>query len=771
MSRPAEPTRSHLADERFQHSLRELQTLTDRVFIYLLLGQWAAAILCAVVISPLTWSGGASSTHVHVLAAVVLGGLLTTFPIWMARKRPGEFDTRIVIASAQICFSALFIHLMGGRTEAHFHIFGSLAVLSFYRDYRVFVPAVSLIFFDHLFRGIFWPQSVFGVASPEVLRVFEHAGWVLFETAFLVWGVAQSRSHLRSMADLQCSLERERDTLDARVNRRTAELTQVKDYLSNVIDSLDAHICILDAQGKIVSTNSVWREFAEARGGDLEKIDAGANYLAACRAATGECQENAARLADAIEAVIEGRRDGYIDEYACHEPDRPRWFQIRVLPFVGGAASVVVSHVDITERVAALDASRADAERAAGLAQIITESPHEIYILRWTDLRFVLVNDGAVRATGYSREELLQMSPVDLVPHSDLDRCLADLEPLIEGRQVLVEFQAEHQRVDGVTYPIQVKVHAAVFNGEQVFVAFITDLSEIRRLEGRLAQAQKLESIGQLAAGIAHEINTPMQCVSNNIEFLQDCHHRFFDIVDRLIGTLDLPAKSWEERKGSVDRLIKEVRYERLASQAPAALEETAEASRRIVDIVRAMKAMSHPGTREFVATDINECLRNSVTIARNRWKYAAELTLDLDDGLPVILALPAELNQVFLNLIVNAADAIVEKSGEGAALGKITLRTRGEGDLVRIEIEDTGGGIPADIRERVFDPFFTTKDVGKGTGQGLAITYDAVVNKHQGTIDLLSTVGVGTTFVVCLPLRLEAAEASSDVPAAVGEA
>lgn len=762
--------KAQTAEDLFGRSLREIQGLTDRVFAVLLLAEWAAAVLCAVFVSPLTWEGGASSPHTHVYAAIGLGGLLTCFPVWLAYAHRGAFVTRMIVASSQVMFSALLIHLMSGRIEAHFHIFGSLALLSFYRDYRVFGPAVALVLADHVLRGVFWPESVFGVSTPELLRAFEHAGWVLFEVTFLLWGVAQSRSHLLRMAELQASLESERDSLEERVAERTVELAEARDYLERIIDSLDAHICILDEEGEILTTNSAWRAYAVRQGGSYERTNRGANYLTACRGAYGDCRNASLALADGIESVIEGRADRFVSEYACDEPGVRRWYQVRVSPYVGvGKAAAVVAHVDVTDRVNATHASKEEAQRAADLAQIIIESPNEVYIFNQDDLRFEVVNKGAVKATGYSRDELLRMKPLDLNPEFEDATFRAKMKLLSQDESSVIEFQTHHRRCDGLTYPVQVSLHAAEFGGKPVYVAFVTDLSEVRRLEGRLAQSQKLESIGQLAAGIAHEINTPMQCVSNNVEFLQDCHVRLFDIIDRLIESIDSPAKPWSERKEEVKRIIEEARYQRIASLAPSAIQDASEASRRVIEIVRAMKVMSHPGTRDFVETDVNDTLRNAATIARNRWKYSAEVVFELDDTLPMIPALPAEINQVFLNLIVNAADAIAEKNGEGGKLGKITLRTRREGDSVRIEIDDTGTGVPKELRARVFDPFFTTKEVGKGTGQGLAITYDAIVNKHRGTIDLLSTEGEGATFVVCLPIDPSAKAYAKPAAEAVG--
>jgi signal transduction histidine kinase len=166
------------------------------------------------------------------------------------------------------------------------------------------------------------------------------------------------------------------------------------------------------------------------------------------------------------------------------------------------------------------------------------------------------------------------------------------------------------------------------------------------------------------------------------------------------------------------------------------------------------MKEFSHPGQDERVGVDLNNAVCSTMTITRNRWKYVADLELDLDQDLPTLRCVPAEINQVLLNLIVNAADAIADKIGDNSEVkGIIKVRTRRDDEYVLIEVADTGCGIPNEIRNRIFDPFFTTKDVGKGTGQGLAICYNVIVNKHHGLLDVESTPGVGTKFTVAIPL------------------
>ena len=288
-------------------------------------------------------------------------------------------------------------------------------------------------------------------------------------------------------------------------------------------------------------------------------------------------------------------------------------------------------------------------------------------------------------------------------------------------------------------------------------IALYEDVTEKMILERDLRQAQKLEAVGQLAAGIAHEINSPIQYVGDNIKFL---HTSFTDLVK----VLDAYQHYWHQQVQDgcivpeIDRklsaIVEEADTEYLTEEIPRAIDQSLDGVRRVEKIVRAMKEFSHPGSDEKSTIDINKIIDNTITVCRNEWKYVAEMETDFAPDLPTIPCFQGDLSQVFLNIIVNAAHAIESNATDrmNGELGKISISTKKIGGGVSIQISDTGGGIPATIQERIFDPFYTTKPIGKGTGQGLDIAYRTVVDKHQGTIFFASEVGQGTTFVIQLP-------------------
>ncbi|MDR3569148.1 MAG: response regulator [Syntrophobacteraceae bacterium] len=283
-----------------------------------------------------------------------------------------------------------------------------------------------------------------------------------------------------------------------------------------------------------------------------------------------------------------------------------------------------------------------------------------------------------------------------------------------------------------------------------------TDITDYKLMERQLAQSQKLESIGQLAAGIAHEINTPTQYVADNTRFLDSAFgslERVHLLYDQLL--CGLRAKNPAEPLiQTIAEAQEQIDFDFLRQEIPGAIHQSLEGIDRITRIVRSMKEFSHPGTEEKTGIDINKAIENTITVARNEWKYVASVSRDFDPALPPVHCLPGEFNQVILNMIINSSHAIADKVGDGSRQkGSIGVSTRRDGDFVEIRISDDGNGIREDIRSRIFDPFFTTKDVGRGTGQGLAISHSVIVKKHGGTIDFESKLGEGTTFIIKLPI------------------
>lgn len=275
-------------------------------------------------------------------------------------------------------------------------------------------------------------------------------------------------------------------------------------------------------------------------------------------------------------------------------------------------------------------------------------------------------------------------------------------------------------------------------DGLTAYVQVVRDITEQAQMELSLQHSQKLESIGQLAAGIAHEINTPAQYVGDNMHFIKEC----WEDVQPLIKTGSQDQQNTE--------ICENIDIEFIEEEVPTAFSQAISGIEQISHIVLAMKNFAHPGETVMEPKSLNEMIENVILIAKNEWKYIAEITTDLTDNLPLVNCIPSEVNQVLLNIVVNAAHAIEESGKEG--MGTITLRSTHSPRGVKVIIEDTGVGMPEHVINRIFDPFFTTKGVGKGTGQGLSIAF-RVMEKHNGTIDVSSVPGEGTTFTLRFPL------------------
>jgi PAS domain S-box-containing protein len=330
-----------------------------------------------------------------------------------------------------------------------------------------------------------------------------------------------------------------------------------------------------------------------------------------------------------------------------------------------------------------------------------------------------------------------------------IDECRARQHPSRAG-------DVRYQRPDGREgiLSITASLIGDQGDGESGLLLLGSDITELRVLEVQLSHAQKLESIGQLAAGVAHEINTPIQFVGDNVHFLEDSFRGLSGLLAKYRKITAVPPGS------PLDPVLEEVRQaeeaadvEYLIEEVPRAIGQTVDGINRVATIVRAMKEFAHPdqGT-DRVLTDINQALTSTLTVARNEIKYVADVDTDFGE-LPLVVCLPGDLNQVFLNLIINAAHAIGAVVRDTRGKGRIGVRTRVDGDSVLIAISDTGTGVPEHIRGRIFDPFFTTKEVGKGTGQGLAIARNVVVDKHGGTLTFETEMGRGTTFLIRLPV------------------
>jgi signal transduction histidine kinase len=282
---------------------------------------------------------------------------------------------------------------------------------------------------------------------------------------------------------------------------------------------------------------------------------------------------------------------------------------------------------------------------------------------------------------------------------------------------------------------------------------------ELMLARAQLIQEEKLKSVGRLAAGIAHEINTPIQFVSDSVYFVRGALADLTTLIEKYqaaLRSLDGGA-AYQKVISGISRAETDADLPYLRENLPLAIERSLDGLGRVATIVRSMKEFAHPDQAAMISIDLNHGIESTLTIARSEYKYVADVETDFDATLPMITCYAGELNQAVLNIIVNAAHAVADLVKDSGKRGTITVRTRRDGDWVLISIGDTGTGIPREVQDRIYDPFFSTKEVGRGTGQGLAIARSVVVDKHGGELRFETEEGKGTTFFIRLPLAAKA--------------
>jgi len=405
---------------------------------------------------------------------------------------------------------------------------------------------------------------------------------------------------------------------------------------------------------------------------------------------------------------------------------------------------------DITDRKQAELALRESEERYRELFENASE------IIFTTDLegRFTSMNGAAQHVFGYTQAEAAQTDIWQLV-RPEYWPVLKDRRAAMLAGDMQATSEIEATAKNARRLKLEMKPRLIRRNGKPVeFQTIARDITGRDQAEMELRQAQKLESVGRLASGIAHEINTPIQFVGDNTQFLQDSFQSLKTVLGKMCRLRDAVASGdvQHDLLTEVKRAEDESDCAYLLEEIPRAITQTMEGVERVATIVRAMKEFAHPEDKEMAPADLNRALMSTITVARNEWKYVADIETDLGE-IPLVVCNIGDLNQVFLNLLINAAHAINDAVQEGQK-GHIVVRTSMEADKVHISIADTGSGIPESIRSKIFDPFFTTKEVGRGTGQGLAIARSVIVERHKGTLNFESAVGQGTTFHIRLPIE-----------------
>ncbi len=377
-----------------------------------------------------------------------------------------------------------------------------------------------------------------------------------------------------------------------------------------------------------------------------------------------------------------------------------------------------------------------------------------------SSLMFLSANKFAGRILNLNPDEIIGKNILEVFPNLK-DSIMLETFASVVRQQQTVELGEVAYEDDRIGYAMYF-VRAFPLPGRCVGVAF-EDITERKLLEGSLAQSQKMESIGQLASGVAHEINTPIQYISDNLAFLQSGFNDLLRYTDEL-GELLNKVSGSDGDSEEVKELKKATDLNFNMLEIPTAIEQSMEGAQRVSRIVGALKEFAHPGGREKTFIDVNRAIASTISVTQNEWKYVAELETDLDESLPTVPVIADEFNLAVMNIIINAAHAIEEaQQGRADSTGSIRISSRLVGSSVEVRIADNGTGIPPRNRDKIFDPFFTTKEVGKGTGQGLSLAYKSIVEHHGGQLTFETELGRGTEFIITLPLERSTGPAQQD--------
>lgn len=806
------PATLQRAGELFAEHKQSIYRHTDRLFAVLMGVQWVAGILAALWITPRTWVGSSSQTHIHVWAAIFLGGAINIFPIVLAIKKPGAATTRYAIATGQVLMSALLIHLTGGRIETHFHVFGSLAFLAFYRDWRVLLPATIIVAADHFLRGIFWPESVYGVLSAGQWRWLEHAGWVLFEDAVLFVAIKRSVSEMWDIAVRRAETTDLNQSLERRVAERTTEIVQVNDGLQREIaDRKQAETALRDSEERyrlLFESNPLpmWVYDTETL------VFLAVNEAACCHYGYSRQEFLAMTLKDIrppedvpalLEHISKTGKGLYQAGVWKHRKKDGTTIDVEItshaVDFADRLAKVVLVN-DITERKLAEQALQEANERAltdyeqlveriAALGQTLGNARDLSIIFRaLRDFAVVSVPCDGIVISLYEQERGTRRPAYCWVDNREFDpQDLAEI-PVKDGMtgrairsgSVIIDNDFQ-QQIRATPEPVTIGAFAGgeiprsalsapmtvmgrtigcVEVQSYVLGAYTQEHATAMRMAANLAatalenvhliereqakeeqlrQSQKMEAVGQLAGGVAHDFNNLLTAITGYSELT------LRDLAD------DSPLRS--------------------------RITEIKKAGDRAASLTRQLLAFSRKQILQPKVLDLNAVIPETDKMLRRLLGENIVLQTVLDDSLGQVKADPGQIEQILMNLSINARDAM--PSG-----GRLTIETANvhldrdsvnkqavlrAGNYVMLSVSDNGCGMDDETQAQVFEPFFTTKEVGKGTGLGLSTVY-GIVKQSEGSIWLYSEVGRGTTFKIYLP-RIDEADEVSEQPDRVSSA
>jgi PAS domain S-box-containing protein len=687
---------SDRAEEIFQQHRRQIFRQTDQLFARLMLFQWLACIVIALVVSPRTWDGGASQIHIHVWSAILIGGAISLFPVWMTRVWPGAVATRYVIAVAQMLMSALLIALTGGRIETHFHVFGSLVILSFYRDWRVLIPATVVVALDHFLRGIYLPYSVYGVLSASPWRSIEHAGWVVFEDVFLIISCFRSIREMRFIAN------------------RTAALESSDQRSRQLFDDAPIGMAVVAIDNE---------KFKQVNGRLAEMVGYSEQELMNRTPFDITHPDDLAETQRLVKEMLRGTERCCVEKRYLRKGGDILW-ATRTACIIrdkdGNPRDFLIMVEDITERKRAEEAVREGQRKlkaALETNQLIMDNSQDVICTIDEGGRFVTINEASEALWGFSPDELIGRRYMELVHPDDHPATEKAAAAIFEtGR--LADFVNRYIRKDGSV--VSVLWSASWSASKKMLFCVAHDVTERTRIEAALRDAKEEADRAnyeksEFLSRMSHELRTPLNAILG-----------FGQLLERQNPTA--------HQKARVDHIMSAGRH-------------LLNLINEVLDISRIEAGHLQLSVEPVAVADVlQEALDLIRPLASDR---AMELVIDarLNEDL-FVLADRQRLKQVLLNLLTNAVKYT-------AVAGRVSVSVEHSSrTTTRIVVTDTGAGIATEKLARLFTPFdrLGAEQSGvEGTGLGLALC-QRLMHAMAGGIGVKSKVGEGTAFWIEIP-------------------
>jgi len=678
------------ADELFEQHQQTILRNTDRLFARLMFFQWIAGILIALFVAPLTWAGQSSQVHMHVWAAIFLGGAISIFPIWITRAWPGATINRYVIAVGQMLMSALLIALTGGRIETHFHVFGSLVILSFYRDWRVLIPATVVVALDHFVRGIYWPYSVYGVLTASPLRSLEHAGWVIFEDVFLVISCLRSIREMRSIAN------------------RTAALEASEQGFRQVFEEAPIGMAVVGLDESFNQVNATLCQMV----GYSEK------ELTQCTTMDITFEDDIPQGKQDAEELLTGGPRSWVERRYVRKNGEVLWITrtaCLMRNVAGHARNFLIMVEDISERKRAEQAlceSKRELEAAHHANQLIMDNSQDVICTMDEWGRFVSVSAACEQVWGYTPDEMVGLHYIDLVCPEDRVMSNQVAEVLrMDGK--ITDFVNRCTRKDGTL--VHVLWSATWSQTDKIMFCVAHDVTDRARTEKALREAKEEadranHAKSEFLSRMSHELRTPLNAILG-----------FGQLLERQNPT--------ETQRNRIGHIIS--------------------AGRHLLNLINEVLDISRVETGNLPLSLEPVCLADALEEALSLMRpLAAERGIDLLTAEPLdqsyyVMADRQRFKQVLLNLLTNAVKYTPVD-------GEVTVSSSPTGTgTMRIVVSDTGAGIPPEKLDRLFTPFDrlgAEQTAVEGTGLGLALC-QRLMQAMNGSIGANSSLEQGSAF------------------------